>query len=223
VHHVEERLALAMTVPTRALVDPEVAIRPSASLVATWDLPTVDRAALLELGLPDEGVLTPRFQSQREPALVPNVAGRLERRWVDGSERLYDLGLWGGHGLAPHVGVVAGSGQVLAIRSRPLTAADLHPQLQPLHPTLYHPSVAFINSSLRLLVEVAWRWRAAAHILREAQELLESDSWAEDHEVQTRLDALNETVLSHIARLDPGIDPRDESGLWAQLVRDPGY
>lgn len=102
-----------MTLPMEVVVEPRVAIHPSASLLASWALPVVARAALLEFGLSGDGVMTPRFQPQREPALVPNVAGELE--------------------------------------------------------------------------------------------------------------AYTGTVLRHVARLDPGIDPRDEGGLWVHVVRDPGY
>jgi hypothetical protein len=222
VDHIEERLATAMTLPMEAVFDSSVAVRPSPSLLASWDLPVLDRAALLEWGLPDDEIMTPRFQSHREPALVPNVAGELERRWVDGSERLYDLGFWGGHELTPHMGVAAGAGRVLAIRERPMTTADLHPQVQAFYPNLYHPAVDFINTSLRQLVEVAWRWRAAVHVLREVREPAETDSAVEVDAFFTRLYAYNQTVLRHMARLDEGIDPQDESGLWAEVVLDPG-
>jgi hypothetical protein len=34
------------------------------------------------------------------------------------------------------------------------------------YPDLYHPAVCYFNSSVAAFVEVAWRWRAAAELLR---------------------------------------------------------
>lgn len=217
---VEERLTLAMTMPLRALVDADVAVRPSASLVSSWDLSAEDRTFLLEWGLPGDGLMTVRYQVEREPVLVPNVAGDLERRWVAGFERLYDLGLWGAHDLTPHIGVVAGIGTVLAVREQPMKPADLPPQLREVYPDLYHPAVEFLGSSLRQFVELTWRWRAAVRLLRELPSPSYTDTPAAVDAYFARLETCHEIVLGRMTRVDGRIDSRDENSLWVQLVLD---
>lgn len=211
---------MAMTMPLRALVDADVAVRPSASLVSSWDLPAEDRTILLEWGLPGDGLMTIRYQVEREPVLVPNVAGHGERRLVTGLERLYDLGLWGAHDLTPHVGVVAGMGTVLAVREQPMQPADLPPQLREVYPDRYHPAVEFLASSLRQFVELTWRWRAAVRVLRELPSPSYTETPAAVDAYLTRLETCHEIVLGRMTRIDARIDSRDQNGLWAQLVLD---
>ncbi|MET7729157.1 SUKH-4 family immunity protein [Streptomyces mirabilis] len=220
---IEQRLEAVMAVPLDTLIESEHRSRPSGETVYSWRLPEADCRELAERGLPDDQLLTPLFQSDAEPTLVPNVAGPRERKLATPADRLYDLGRWGSHDLTPKIGVVENDGRVLAIRPAPVTAADVHPALREVYRDLYHPAVDFINSSIAQLVQISWRWRAAIPILLEITEPSSSCSEEEINAYFDRREACEQIVLVGIQRIDPAIRADDASRtLWGEVVTDPG-
>ncbi|GAB3458301.1 SUKH-4 family immunity protein [Actinophytocola sediminis] len=219
----EDRLVAVMTAPLDVLVDGDVRVLPPASAMREWHLPANDLRTLAEWGLPRDVLMTPRFQAESEPVLVPNVAGPAESRLITPADRLYRLGRWGGHDRTPWMGAVAGDGRVLAIRDRPVTAQDLHPALREFHRDLYHPAVDFINSSVARLVEISWRWRAALHILRTLEHPPAAAPLDAHEAFDNRVSAAERIVLKHIVEIDSHVRLDDPASLWVQLVTDPGY
>lgn len=212
-----------MTAPIDALIDPGHQSLPSPEAVCHWRLPETDRKALAEQGLPDDQLMTPGFQFDTAPTLVPNVAGELERRLITPADRLFDLGRWGSHDLTPKMGAVQGDGRVLALRPAPVTAADLHPGLRDHYRDLYQPAVGFINSSVTQLIEISWRWRAVLPILAG---LSVPDGPGSDEEIDAyyaRREECERIVLEGIERIDPAISAADPRTFWGELVTDPGW
>jgi len=76
-------------------------------------------------------------------------------------DRFHDLGMWGADELTPRMGAVRGDSRVPAVRSAPLTAADVAPALREHYTDLCHPAVDLISSSLARFVDLSWRRRAA--------------------------------------------------------------
>ncbi|MGI5225537.1 SUKH-4 family immunity protein [Actinoallomurus sp. CA-142502] len=220
----EERLREVMAAPLARIVAPDRRVRPPGTVVDRWKVPEEDRSALAEWGLPTDLVMRPEFQHATEPLLVPNVAGEHERRLIADDQRLYHLGWWGAHDRTPKMGAVAGDGRVLAVRDAPVTAADVHPDLRRVYTDLYQPAVAFLNSSIARLVELAWRWRSAVAILREFH--LQEPHYSrpeEEHDAHlARVEAGERIVLARAAEIDPAIDPDDPRALWVALITDPG-
>ncbi|MFF5496724.1 SUKH-4 family immunity protein [Streptomyces aquilus] len=217
---VEDRLTALMTAPLETLVDPGHRVRPTA--VRGWRLPEPDLLALAEYGLPDDVLMTPSFQTGAEPTLVPNLAGPRERELATADDRFYDLGLWGSHDRTPRMGAVRGDGRVLAVRSAPLTAADLTPALRGYHADLYHPAIDFISSSVARFVDLAWRWRAAVPLFAA---LTEPPLGCPEAEFDTYLggcDDCERIVLRGFERIDPALRADDARSLWGQLVTDRG-
>jgi hypothetical protein len=120
-----------------------------------------------------------------------------------------------GEDLTLRVGAVAGSGQVLSIRSRPLTDEDIPRALRAGYAGFYQPSALFLNSSVAAFVEVAWRWRAVVEALgryRCPYAADELDAWFE------RQEASRQQVLAGMARIDPALaDPQLDS-LWIETI-----
>lgn len=181
-----------------------------------------DLLALAAYGLPDDVVMTPSFQTDAEPTLVPNLAGPRERELAGANDRFYDLGLWGSHDLTPRVGAARGDGRVLALRSAPLTAADIAPALREYHADLYHPAVDFISSSVARFVDLSWRWRAALPLFTELTEPPLGCPQVEFDACLARCDACEEIVLRGIERVDPGLRDNAPHTFWGQLVTDRG-
>lgn len=217
---VADRLTAVMTAPLESLVDPGHRVRPAA--VRGWRLPQPDLLALAEHGLPDDVLMTPSFQTDVEPTLAPNLAGPRERELARADDRFYDLGLWGVDDLTPRVGAVRGDGRVLAVRSAPLTAADVAPALREHLADLYHPAVDFISSSVAQFVDLSWRWRAALPLF---SELTEPPLGCPQEEFDAYLDRCDECeriVLRGFERIDPALRADDPRSLWGQLATDRG-
>lgn len=211
-----------MTAALDTVITADAQARPLPAAVKDWELPESDQHALITWGLPADGLMTPDFQTQPDPLLVPNVARPHERRLISSSERLYRLGRWGSHDLTPWMGAVAGDGRVLAIREKPLTAEDLHPDLREHYRGLYKPAVDFINSSVAQFIEVAWRWRAAIEVLGDLKEPDPLASLEEWKAYFTRIEACERIVLAHIERIDSQVRTDDLGSLWKAVVTDPG-
>lgn len=221
---VESDLSRVLTVPLDELVDPDVQVRVDP-VVDQWLLPQADRRALLEWGLPQGLLVRPAPKLDALPTLVPNLAGDLERSLIGADQRLYLLGSYGdelvtpdGEDLTLRVGVVAGGGRVLGIRSRPITTEDMHPQLREHYPDLYHPSVCPFSSSVAAFVEVAWRWHAASTVIYSQPEPPPSAGadagWA--HHVSQRRAC--EQMLASLAAFDPALAVTDPRSLWVDEI-----
>jgi hypothetical protein len=219
---VEERLVEVMTAPLDSIIDVDVQVLPSARAMREWRLPEGDLMALSTWGLPRGALRTPDFQVESEPVLVPNVAGPMESRLITREDRLYRLGRWGANDLTPWMGAVADDGRVLAIREKPMTAQDVHPDLREYYRDLYHPAVDFINSSAAQLVEICWRWHVAVPILVSLEEPPVSAPTEVHEAFHDRVEACERIVLEHIERIDNHIPADDPSSFWGQAVTDPG-
>lgn len=219
---VEERLVEVMTTPLDSIVDVGVRVFPPVRALREWRLPEGDLRALSRWGLPRDGLMTPDFQTESEPVLVPNVAGPVEGRLVSREDRLYRLGRWGAHDLTPWMGAVADDGRVLAIREKPRTADDLHPGLREYYRDLYQPAVDFINSSVTQLVEICWRWRAAVRILVSLEEPPALAPFEEHEAFHGRVGSCERIVLEHIERIDDHLHADDPSSIWGEIVTDSG-
>lgn len=208
--------------PLASLVEPDVRVLAGA-IIDEWDLPDADREALRTYGLPRGSSLEPAPQDVAAPLLRPNVAGDRERRFIAADERLYRLGTYGADydaSLTIRVGAVAGSGRVLGIRARPLTVADLHPQLRPYHPGLYLPAVCYFNASLAAFVEVAWRWYAAVEVFRQYREpdpVERRDEIARYHAEVARTTAL---IAERVILIDPSLADRDLDSAWVEEITE---
>ncbi|MBW8482397.1 SUKH-4 family immunity protein [Actinomadura parmotrematis] len=239
---IEQSLHEALTAPLDALVDGARRRTFPAGLVDGWDLPAADRDALRRFGLPTDLPMRPMPQPGREPVLAPNLAGPQERGLAADGERLYDLGAWSDQDGAPRIGAVAGTGRVLALRERPLTAADLHPTLRGIYRDLYRPAVAYLNTSVARFVEIAWRWRAAAELRRRLEEppfpgthaqlverLGSADraaevlrAWEEACDAHLDLvDACGKRTLAAVRAVDPTQGPGGAESLWLELLLAP--
>ncbi|MFC8343799.1 SUKH-4 family immunity protein [Streptomyces sp. NPDC057280] len=217
---IEDRLAALMTAPPAGLVDPGHQIRPAS--VRGWRLPESDLRALTDWGLPDDVLMTPSFQTEAEPTLVPNLAGPRERELATADDRFYDLGLWGNDDLTPRMGAVRGDGRVLAILPAPITAADVAPALRESYADLYLPAVSFISSSVARFVDLSWRWRAARSLFAELTEPPLGCPQEEFDAYLDRCDDCERIVLRGFARIDPALRSDTPHTLWGGLVRDRG-
>lgn len=150
------------------MIEPQAQVRFGA-VIEQFRLPGSDRSALQTWGLPDGPLPRPTPQAGARPTLVPNVAGEPERRLIAADQELYLLGVYGADfdaDLAIRVGAVAGAGQVMGMRARPMTTDEIAEQPHAYHPDLYHAAVCYFNASVAAFVEVAWRWRTAVELLR---------------------------------------------------------
>lgn len=197
---------------------------PVGSIIDQWDLPQSDLHALRDWGLPEGPLFRPSIQVESAPVLVPNIAGERERRLIDPNQRLYLLGSYGsevvmsdGENLTIRVGVVAGSGRVLGVRTRPLMVEDIHPQLRERHPDLYHPSVRFFNSSVAAFVEVAWRWYAAVKVLRR-DAAPDSRSWDEFEAWLDQQEACLHQFLTGMVRIDNALADQQLESIWVETI-----
>ena len=217
----DEVLAL-LDAPLPVAIAPEVQVR-AGEVIDHWDLSRSDRSALRTWGLPDGPLLRPTLQVDPRPALIPNVAGEPERRLISTGERLYLLGVYGADSdptLAIRVGAVAGTGRVMGIRARPMTADDLHPQLRPYHPNLYHPAVCYFNASVASFVEVAWRWHAAVQLLRAHPEPHHTAPLEEHEQHHAEVDRSCEAFLARMTMLDPTMGDPNLGSLWVTTIAD---
>lgn len=219
---VEDRVAAAMSGPLERVLAAGQVARPPEDLVRQWDLPESDRQALLRWGLPHDDDMRPLFQAGADPALVPNLAGERERRAASPGERLYTLVHWGREELQLRIGAVAGTGRVLKIQPKPITADDLHPALREVYAGLYHPSVEFFSSSVAQFVETSWRCHAA---MRTARELWREEPgydrpWEEQEAWFSRLCHCEQIILEHIERIDRHARADDTGTLWTTVVTE---
>jgi len=79
-------------------------------------------------------------RADAEPTLIPKIAGEPERRIATADQRLYLLGVYGANSVdsvAIRVGAVAGTGQVMGLRGRPITTDDIPERLRFLYPDTY--------------------------------------------------------------------------------------
>ncbi|NIK55186.1 SUKH-4 family immunity protein [Kribbella shirazensis] len=219
---VEDRVAAAMTSPLEKVLVAGQAVRPPEGLVRQWDLPESDRYALLRWGLPDDSLMRPHFQAAADPELVPNLAGERERQEASPGQRLYSLVHWGREELQLRIGAVAGTGRVLKIQPKPITADDLHPALREANAGLYHPSVEFFSSSLAQFVETFWRCHAAMGIASELrQQEPDHDRPLEEYDVWfSRLHDCERIILEHIERIDSHVRADDTGTLWTTVVTE---
>jgi hypothetical protein len=216
----EAMLAIAEA-PLSTLIEPAVQIQVGA--VNEWRLPEPDRRALHTYGLPDGPMLRPRPQEVPEPVLVPNVAGERERRLIAPNQRLYLLGVCGtDHDpeLTIRVGAVAETGQVLGIRARPVTTADIHIQLREVYPDLYHPSVCYFNASIAAFVEVAWRWRAAVELIRSHKGPHYSAPYEEHERHHAEVQECCEMFLARMTELDPTLSDENLESVWIETITE---
>jgi hypothetical protein len=190
------------------------------AVVDEWRLPEADREALRSWGLPTGPLLSPGPQSEAQPVLVPNIAGESERRLLSADQRLYLLGVYGSDydpELSIRVGAVAGTGQVMGIRGRPLTVDDIAVPLRPYHPNLYHPAVHYFNQSVAAFVEVAWRWRAAVARLNAHPEP-RYDAPLEAHEEhQAEIERSCTAFFTRMSRLDSTLA---DNSLWISAITE---
>jgi len=117
----------AITAPLPSVIEPQAQVRVDA-VVDRWDLPEPDRVLLRRFGLPHGPLLRPMPQADAEPTLIPNIAGEPERRIATADQRLYLLGVYGANSVdsvAIRVGAVAGTGQVMGLRGRPMHIPSL--------------------------------------------------------------------------------------------------
>ncbi len=168
-------------------------------------------------------MLRPAPQTGSQPQLAPNVAGERERRLITADQRLYLLGIYGSDfdpSLTIRVGAVSGTGQVMGIRARPMTTADIAAPLRPYHPDLYHPSVCYFNSSVAAFVEVAWRWRAAVELLRVSPGPHYSAPFEEHEQHRADVQRSCETFLARMTALDHTIGDAELDSLWVETITD---
>jgi hypothetical protein len=166
--------------------------------------------------------MRPRFQDEPVPVLVPNVAGERERSLISPEQRLYKLIHWGRDDWQWRIGAVAGTGRVLMLRPKPMTAADVPLALREHYQDLYRPAVCFLSSSVRQFAETAWRWRAALPVLLDLyrQEPHYTRPQEELNAHFERMVACWEIVLGHIERIDTAVRADDPGSLWRSVVTD---
>ncbi|HEX5145239.1 MAG TPA: SUKH-4 family immunity protein [Mycobacterium sp.] len=219
----DDMLAI-VAVPLETLVDTQSQVRVEA-VIDLWDLPESDRQVLRAHGLPGGPLLHPSPQADARPALMPNVAGELERRLISADQRLYRLGSYGTDLVAEftiHVGAVAGTGQVLGIRRSPVTTEDFAEPLRPYYPDLYHPAVHYFNASVAAFVEIAWRWHAAVELLRRHAEPHYSAPVDEHEAHRAEQERALGAFLAAMTALDPTLDHNGITSLWVQaIIEDP--
>ncbi|GAA3388764.1 SUKH-4 family immunity protein [Cryptosporangium minutisporangium] len=206
--------------PLSALVVPQVQVR-FDRVVERWDLPESDRSALLTWGLPVGPALRPAPQPGALPTLRPTVAGERERQLVSGDEQLYLLGIDGTDTdpeLMVQVGAIAGTGRVMGISARPMTADDLAPGLRPFKPDLYYPAVSHYNGSVSAFVEVAWRWYAADRLIGDHPGPDDSAPLEAHHWYYAELKLSCATFLARMALLDPTLGDNGLDSAWAEEI-----
>ena len=220
----ETELAALLAAPLATLVDDTHRV-PVDARIARWDLPPSDLHALRDWGLPDGPLFRPGLHSESAPVPVPTVVGDGARRLIAPEQRLYLLGSYGsdlvidGEHMTMRVGAVVGSGQVLGIRSRPLTVADMPPALRAYYADSYTPTpaVRFFNSSVAAFVEVAWRWRAAVSVLGRypcPEEVDELAAWFDRH------NACLQQVLAGMVRIDQALADPHLASLWVTTITE---
>ncbi|MFP3965127.1 SUKH-4 family immunity protein [Actinomadura fulvescens] len=208
--------------PLSSLIQPLVQVR-AGSVTDHWLLPESDRLALRTWGLPEGPLLRPTPQAGPQPTLAPNIAGELERRLLSEKQRLYLLGIYGADfdpGTAIRIGAVAGTGQVMGIRERPVSTADVHEQLRPYYPNLYHPAVCYFNSSVAAFVEVAWRWRAAVELIRAHPGPGFPAPLKEHEQHAAELERSCTDFLARMTVLDPTLGDSAAGSLWLETITD---
>ncbi|MGW2787961.1 SUKH-4 family immunity protein, partial [Streptomyces populi] len=171
--------------------------RVAVEVAERWDLPEGDRVALREWGLPRVPLFTPRHACTF-PTLLPNRAGKHERRLVKDGQQLYDLGYWGTNPSSCVAGVVPGEGRVLCLLPAAITVDDLPEVLRPYNRGLHKPAVSFFSSSVTQYVETAWRRHAVLQI--EEPEFLAGE--AEYLHYHDRLYSLVELVVDAVGHID---------------------
>jgi hypothetical protein len=208
--------------PLSTLIEPRAQVQAGA-IIDRWRLPESNRSALRKCGLPDGPLLRPAPQTGSEPLLVPNVAGERERRLLTADQRLYLLGVYGADfdsSLSIRVGAVSGTGQVMGIRDRPMTTADVAVPLRAHYPDLYHPAVCYFNSSVAAFVEVAWRWRAAVELLR-ANRAPHYTAPLEEHERHRQeTERSCEMFPARVTAIDSTVGDTDLDSLWVETITD---
>lgn len=211
-----------MNAPLEEIFVAGLAVMPPEGLVRQWDLPESDRQALLRWGLPEDSLMRPIFQARAEPELVPNLAGEREWQVASPGDRLYTLVHWGEEELHLRIGAVAGTGRVLQIQPKPITADDLPPVLREYHTDFYLPSVEFFNSSVTQFVEASWHWHAAAGIAYELRHDHPGNGrpWEEHEAWFSRLHDCERIILEHIERIDGHVRADDIGTLWTTIVTE---
>lgn len=179
---VAERFELALSGPVDALIDPDVRVRWPADRVSGWDLPAADRDALTGWGLP-----SPPDSS------LPLTPDGADSRAPDGTT-LYALATM----FNLTIGAAAGDGRVLGVRDVTDRPAALGGAV---------PKVVYVNASVALFAECAWRVYQAGEVLVE----LDSPDLAADW-----LRRLWDTVRT----LDPGTDRELSESLWKGQIQD---
>ncbi|WP_433193520.1 hypothetical protein ACQP1G_32765 [Nocardia sp. CA-107356] len=238
---VEKRLGLALRAPVDSLVTDDRVRMPDS--VSMWDLPQSDRAALRGWGMPSDMAMAPDPQLGVEPELTPTITSRYERRLLSADRRLYRLGRWGRHRLAPAIGALAGDGMVFGLSDAPLTTADLPQVMQAEYPDLDNPAVTYLNSSVARFLEVAWRWRAASRIMCELVEAeppfpgtrtalaergedadaIHSAYLEQCEQVWERTEVDIAAVLAAMADIDSMTGPDGRESCWVELINNfPG-
>ena len=214
------RISAVMSASLDSLVDVDYQKMPLPRAVAGWDLPGDALDALTRWGLPVIPGLSPFFQGESEPVLIPNLAGEHERSVASPGQRLYRLASRGREALQISIGAVAGTGTVLQVRSRPVTIDDVAPSLREAVGHLYHPAVSFVGSSVAKFVELAWRWRAAREILVELADN-EPDYTRPDEEFEAHGRLFRECqrlVVDYIGQIDDSALVNDPHSFWVGSV-----
>ena len=216
------RISAVMSASIDSLVDVDYQKMPLPEAVAGWDLPRDALDALIRWGLPVVPGLSPFFQGESEPVLIPNLAGELERSVASPGQRLYRLASRGREALRISIGAVAGTGAVLQVRPRPVTIDDVAPSLRESVGHVYHPAVSFVGSSVTKFVELAWRWRAAREILVELADD-EPDHTRPDEEFEAHGRLIRECqrlVVDYIGQIDDSVLVHDPHSFWVGSVFD---
>ncbi|WUD70361.1 SUKH-4 family immunity protein [Streptomyces sp. NBC_00510] len=221
--NVARRWALVQDAVGRVLSQPVsrlVADKPRipVEVADRWDIPESDRVALREWGLPQMQTFTPHYAGTF-PTLLPNRAGKHERRLVKDGQQLYDLGHWGTDPSSCVAGVVPGEGRVLCLLPAPITVDDLPEVLRPYNLGLRKPAVSFFSSSVAQYVETACRWHAALQILQQIEEPEFLTGEAEYVRHHDRLYSLVELVVDAVGRIDPAANAEHQTSVWIELIR----
>lgn len=216
------RISAVMSASLGSLVDLDYQKMPLPEAVAGWDLPSDATDALTRWGLPVIPGLSPFFQNESEPVLIPNLAGERERNVASPGQRLYRLASRGRDALQISIGAVAVTGTVLQVRPRPVTIDDIAPSLRESVGSLYHPAVSFVGSSVAKFVELSWRWRAAREILVELADN-EPDYTRPDEEFEAHGELVRECqriIVDHIGHIDSSVPVHDRHSFWTGIVFD---
>lgn len=217
-----DQMLAVVDVPLPSLIQPQVQVGAGA-VIDQWRLPESDRSALRTWGLPEGPLLHPTPQAESEPVLIPNIASGSERRLLSADQRLYLLGTYGAEfdpSTAIRAGAVADAGQVMGIRARPVTTADIAEQLRAYHPNLYQPAVCYFNGSVAAFVELAWRWHAAVELLRAHPEPQHTAPLEEHEQHYADVERSCAMFLDRMTLLDPSLGDSDLSSVWVETITD---